>query len=196
MKKALLILTLLLSVRNAHALIADQFSCEIQISEIGTTQTTKQSMEFSIARVPQVNSPIEVNLTKARFDGSLQTSTKERSIHTSISLYYHHAAQTDQIGQTIDARQTSCIVVTADYCDHRAQKPGDMQICSTSKGACALPTKPFDPVHGWPSVSIAPDGTPMFDEKSLPVIDTKFYDEQKRERGTVRFTCQYKGTYT
>jgi hypothetical protein len=194
--KILMLLILTIAAQNAHAVIADKFDCEIKLKEYGSLEETTQQTQISVARMLIFDSAIpHGSMTKGSFDARLKSKSSKRTITANLTFYYSHAMRTDASGQNPEARQATCSAINVDICDHTGGK-GDLQICSEGKSACQAGGDPFDPTGGWPEVSLAPDGTPLFDEKVLVPIEAKFRDDKGVERGTVKFSCAYKGTFS
>jgi hypothetical protein len=199
MKQILISILVAVATQQAHAVVADKFNCELKLVENGNQDEISQQMEFTVARVPAFQIPIPFgSTTVASFDARLESKTKKRTMTANVTFFYHHAIRTDSAGRHPEARQSSCGAITVSLCDYGTGNPkeGDYQICHEGKSACSVSQDPFNPTSGWAEVSLAPDGTPLFDERILVPVNEKFYDDNKVERGTVKFKCDYKGTYT
>lgn len=197
MKTILLMTAILISAAQARAVVADKFKCDLSVSETGG-ESIQQSFEFDLSRVPRSASPSkDVRLTSASGHGAVQLDNKAGVIHAYFSLDYSHAVKFNSAGYSLAARQTTCFLLTADWCDH-VPSPTDgseTASCATSVSACYQSNDPFDPRQGWTVVGLTPDGTALFDEKSLIPLTATFKDGQGQARGNTKVNCAYQGTY-
>ncbi len=208
----MLMLLLLSATINSHAVVVDNFTCQLEATENETGESVKQSFELSSPRfpiLPQVPEP-GVLMTKAYTGLGFEMKNAKREINVHASLSYEHAVKMDYTGQTnqiIEARQNMCITLSANYCKKStaptppSPPPGDYEPiiieCMSSINSCFYTSDPFHPVHGWPVVGHS-DGVADFDAAKLnPItsIITEHSNGNSIVRGTARLACQYKGTY-
>lgn len=191
MKIILLLMIMLNASANAQAVVADSFKCQIQITEKDNLEESmKQDFVFYLVRFPLSASPApNVRLTAAFADGRAEMRNNLRTITANLTFDYQHGTKLDSLGQVVEARQKTCLALTADWC---AEGNGS---CSETKFNCLSSIDPFNPTQGWSVVNFAADGTPFFDQKTLIPYSITFKDAMGVDRGTATVTCEYKGSY-
>ena len=198
MKQILLVAAVLASSVQSHAGVADKFKCELSITENGG-ESIQQNFEFDLSRVPRSGSPSPaVRLTSAAGYQTIQLNNKSRVINASLSLTYSHGIKVDSGGHALEARQAGCFLLMANFCANPTTPPpdgGETVSCIATGIGCVQSNDPFDPSRGWTVVGLTPDGTPLFDEKSLVTLISPFTDSQGQVKGTAKANCAYQGTY-
>ncbi|MGE3758050.1 MAG: hypothetical protein AB7H97_09845 [Pseudobdellovibrionaceae bacterium] len=191
MKKMLLGGLVIMFCAQAHALVTDQFSCKLKLRDFKTSTVSTSEKEFSVARLPLSASPApDVRLTASEFNESLSMEVSHGSFDANVHLSFSMAVKLDEQGNPVEARQSSCLAVTGDYC-----KEQENHGCSSSSLACGFTGDPFDPVYGWSPTGLV-DGLPVFDERELipntVMIRDSYTDE---EVGLASVECRFKGTH-
>jgi hypothetical protein len=188
MKQVVVMFTMLVcSLPQAFAVVADHLVCKVEMNDWSTRRSVKQTLDFYIARLPEVNPQYpDAQYTSASVSQHVEMARPTGRSYVSLNIGYRHAFKKDSVGK-IDAREQACNHVSASWCDNGSA-------CATSVMACPR-SDPFDPTHGWPKVGVAPDGTPLFDESQLPSMVTEIQDGSGKARGSAIVNCQFKGTY-
>ncbi len=180
----------------SHALVSDGFKCAMEIKDKTSAASTRQKMEFFIARLPLSASPApDVRLTAGFSYQSLSLETKKAKLGAYLHFYYKHAVKLDANYTPIEARQLTCIDLATSHCP-KGHGNGDdeIDICKDlSLTSCAEPRDPFDKDNGWARTTLI-DGEPSFNEQSREIV-TSIKDEKGTEVGTAKLTCQYTGSY-
>lgn len=221
--KKIIMLLLLATAINAHAIVADTFSCHLEITGSENGESARQSFEFSAPRLPyqqllSTPTPSEplpplpppdqqdpnVLKTEAHTNVRLSMGNAEGTIIANVGLSYQHAVKLDSSAQIVDARQHTCFWLSANYCKKSTIvtsidpiSPVEPIISCTQGIKACFVLDPFNPVHGWPVVGHS-DGVPDFNSTELNPIEqivTEDINGESRIRGTVRVACQYTGTY-
>ncbi|MEK6705264.1 MAG: hypothetical protein AABZ06_05705 [Bdellovibrionota bacterium] len=192
MKKTIITLLMSLAVPiNSYAIEADHFACTIEITENHTGISTKQDIDFYLARHPLSASPApDILMTSTYSLGKRIVITNSlRSITANLTFKYDHAVKIDHAGNILDARQATCFALSADWCAH-----ADSSSCPTSSLACVNLLDPFDPHYGWPIVGHA-DNVPTFNEKALVPRNEIIRDVNGNDVGVAKASCRHMGTY-
>lgn len=214
-KNKIIMSLLLAATINAHAIVADTFNCKLEVTENESGESTKQSFDLSLARlpaplqVPPTSPPVlpdpNVSSTTASSFFKFKTENSKREINADVSLFYSHAVKLDSSGKVVDARQHTCFTLATGYCKkptvpQEPVAPGEPVLigsCMMNSVFCFSPD-PFDPVHGWP-ITTHSDGIADFDANALnpieQIITEHTNDNHQIARGAARVDCQYAGTY-
>ncbi len=187
---------------SSHALVADGFKCAMVIQDKTSDASTRQKMEFFIARLPLSASPApDVRLSAGISNQSLSLEKENAKLSAHLNFYYKHAIKLDSNGTPVDARQFTCIGLSATYCSksgdrsERGRDPGDIHSCSDFAISCMDHGDPFSDENGWSRTNLV-DGEPTFNEQGLARETlTSIRDKNGTEMGTVKLTCQYTGSY-
>lgn len=190
------ILLLMLGVANiSHAIVSDGFKCAMEIKDKNSDASTRQKMEFFIARLPLSASPAsDVRLTAGMSKQSLSLEIDKATFDANINFYYKHAVRLDANGNPTEARQHTCITISTAYCN---KEKGRMPIICKIPGEimCKEAHDPFGEENGWTTTSLV-DGEPVFNEQMLGgEFFASIRDNDKVEMGTIKMTCRYAGTY-
>lgn len=181
--------------QGAHAIVADKFVCQISITD-GDGRSMQQKTDLFIARLPLSSSPSpDVRLTAATHLTTAELETPQAKTRANLKIDYTHAVKIDSNGHAMQAKQHSCITLTVNICPKR--NGSGVQLCQDMMLACFQPDDPFgsDPMQGWTTVGITPDGTPSFDEQRPISYAETVTDDTGAHRATVVASCQYRGTY-
>ena len=198
MKTTLLTLIALCIASTSNALVADRFKCSLEIKDLVSNNTSKQDKDFFIARLPVsqitppgVNPIADVVFTAGRTMERMTLNTPEAKFGASLNFYFKHAVRSDANGP-VEARQLTCIGLTADYC--KKGSGNGIGLCGESTVACLESSNPFDPNKGWAQTSLFA-GVPVFNEQTLAPTSRNITDDSGNIVGLVNLACQYLGSY-
>jgi len=181
---------------SAHAIVADRFSCAVEIKDLVTKISTWQEREFYIARLPLLNnSPAsDIKYTAGRKTEDIIIDTESTQYRINHNFYYSHAIKTNGVGVSIDARQHTCLTTAASYCPKN--QGGVTEPCrDLGVMTCILPPDPFNENSGWLTVPIL-NGEPAFSQQSLGGESfSSISNNEGVELATVKSACRYLGTY-
>ena len=175
---------------NSQAMTVDRFQCELTIRDVGTNQSTRETKNFDIARVPLSISPAaDIRLTAGQSVESLRFSTSAGTVVANLNFYFKHAVRVDSSGVPLEARQLTCVGLSANYCP----KSSKIEICDNATVTCLEPAKPFDVKNGW-SPSVLNNGIPGFNEQTLNPSNLTITSSDGTS-ATVVSSCVHTGTF-
>ncbi len=196
MKKTLVTFILISAAATANALVADKFKCSMELTDFNSSIKSKQEKEFFIARLPELQStPTDIQYTTSSIQERMSLDTTQATLGANLNFYYTHAVRNDSHGQ-LEARQFTCVGLTADYCSRAGSGQGGHGIvtCSSSSVRCMQPALPFDPNLGWTPTALL--GTiPAFNTQDLVSIIDAIVDKNNNVVGKVDLNCQHLGTF-
>ena len=198
MKKTILTLIALCLASTSNALVADRFKCSLEIKDFVSKNTSKQDKDFFIARLPvsQITPPGAnpdpdiVFITAGRTMESMTLDTPEAKFGANLNFYYKHAVRRGANG-SLEARQLTCIGLTANYCKHGSGN--GIGLCGETSVACMESTNPFDPNNGWAQTTMF-GPIPTFNEQVLAPTSRNIADGGNIV-GVVNLSCQYLGSF-
>jgi hypothetical protein len=198
MKKTILTLVAIFMASTSNALVADRFKCSIEIKDFNSKNSSKQEKEFFIARLP--TSPIQppgtnpnpnVRLTAGQTMERMTLDTPDAKFVANLNFYFKHAVRSGANG-SLEARQLTCIGLTADYCKHVSGN--GIGVCREGTVSCKESTNPFDPNNGWAQTTMF-GPIPTFDEQALAPTSRNITDDNGNIVGVVNLSCQYLGSF-
>lgn len=196
MKTMSLALLISLVTSSAHAVIADQFSCNFYLTTT-SGQSAHQKLDFHLARVPTTFNPNptpDIEFTKSiDIDPTIRLTTREGEYIANLTFIYYHALKFDlQSSHLIDARQHTCVVAAGTFCPKGPNN--EIQMCGSAKAMCFSGSDPFHPTDGWPRVFFKGDKA-EFDERA-PLSSRGVIHEMVTGKpvGEVSVDCRFKGT--
>ncbi len=198
MKNTILTLVALFIASTSNALVADRFKCSLEIKDFVSKNKSKQDKDFFIARLPVsqitppgVNPTPDIFFTAGRTMERMTLNTSEAKFGANLNFYFKHAVRSDANG-SLEARQLTCIGLTADYCKH--DSGNGIGLCGESRVTCMESTNPFDPNNGWaPTTMLGP--IPAFNEQALAPASRNITDDNGNIVGVVNLSCQYLGSF-
>jgi hypothetical protein len=189
MKHKFLAILILMTPWMSHAVVADSFSCKLEIQDKKGHETS-QEFKFQMMRLPLSTSPApDVRMTGSSMEFRHSLNTPDFGLYANLTFYYNHAMKIDGTGKVLEARQKTCMALSVTACS----KKDDLNMCSNSTFAC-MPTPPFDPVKGWGKVGLI-GGVPTFQERDLSSTTAEIQDQDGTVVGTAILNCEFKGTY-
>ncbi len=122
----------------------------------------------------------------------MSLDTPQATLGANLNFYYTHAVRNDTHGQ-LEARQSTWVGLTTDFCLHR-DTGLRIGICFSGRVRCMQPALPFDPRLGWTPTALL--GTiPAFNSQDLLSTVTQILDENKNVVGSVVLNCRHLGTF-
>jgi hypothetical protein len=188
--KHLILASLILLGTQAHAIGADRFRCNVELTAAGAEVSTKQTQEINVTRLPSTQTPLpNTRMTTAWSSNNLNlivSAKDEFSLNATIAIHYEHAVRLDANGIAIEARQMNCSGIGGGYC-----KDG---FCSSSMVGCSYSSDPFDPVRGWTPTELS-NGTPVYSPRDLAPVKQSITDQHGNILGEIKADCQFLGTF-
>ncbi len=178
----------------SQALTTDKFSCTLSVIDLKSKISTKAEKDLFIARLPMSASPSpDVRVTGGHINESLSLNIGAIQLTAQLNFYYKHAVKLGANGQSLEARQLTCMALSGGYCD-TSEGDGDYVLCGVNMFVCAEPEDPFEPNNGWTS-TVSNNGEPAFNEQTLGPATYNISNNKREVVGRADVSCQYKGTY-
>ncbi len=193
MRNFLLILVTGLAPLTSYAVVADKFTCSIELKDFATKLSTKQDKDFFIARLPLAASPSpDVRMTAGKAFDNLTFNVGKGEYNATVNFFYKHALRMDEHGVPVEARQLTCVAPYGTYCD-KSEGEGPF-LCNSAALMCMDSDKPFDPEKGWSPTPLSGD-TPAFNDKAIAATSQNIKDENGHTVGQLNVDCRFKGTF-
>ena len=123
----------------------------------------------------------------------LTLDTAEAKFGANLNFYFKHALRTDSTG-SLEARQLTCIGLTADYCKNSSGS-GGIITCSQGTVMCKeSQASPFDPTSGWATALMSGAG-PLFNQNALAPVSRDIKDDSGNIVGVANLNCKHLGTF-
>lgn len=198
MKTTILTLIALCLASTSNALVADRFKCSLEIKDFASKNTSKLDKDFFIARLPvsQITPPganpaPDIVFTAGQTMERMTLNTPEAKFGANFNFYFKHAVRSGANG-SLEARQLTCIGLSADYCKYGSGN--GIGLCSEFTVACMESTNPFDPNNGWAQTTMF-GPIPTFNEQALAPASRNVTDDNGNIVGVVNLSCQYLGSF-
>ena len=125
MKRALIGIATMIVSTGALAVVTDKFKCELEVTDLETKNRVIANDEFFVSRLPVAITPDgtgTIQVTEANADSAVRLDSRKATYGVDLKIKYFHAVKFDAMGQTMDARQKSCITIFANYCKKTPKK--------------------------------------------------------------------------
>lgn len=171
---------------SSWAIVVDNFFCKAQLVNANGSFATTQNLRFAVPRLAAQSQYPGVQMTQGR--GNLNMHLRDNAVEISVGFQfdYFHALKYDAQGNLIAARQTPATGITFTYCDGTGY-------CSNSGTGQYPGGDPFDPMYGWPVVSI--NGNIAAYDASRPMnFNSAIHNSSGVRVGSIRAACSFEGT--
>lgn len=185
--KTLFMAFLIFASSSAVAVTTDKFDCSFEIHDAKTDRKAMKTGDIFIPRLP-APSDGTYDLTAGTSHERLSLALDKGNYIADITIHYKHAVK--QTASGVDARQSTCLAVSTQFCDKTTNPNG----CFSQRYMCLM-GEPYGDPHPWQKTSVDASGVPVFDGSHLGFFSAEMRDENGNLEGTVSGSCQFQGTY-